>query len=407
MNKAAPVVLITSLILNATLVILLVVGAAKSRPATITAISKPAAAARAGAPVLDDSVWPSLNSPDLPLLVNRLREAGFPPEMVRAVVSARLQDGYMAKRKAIDPDVDNRPFWKSSPMEVQTMTAMRQLGREMQKAMRDLIGDDADIQDPMSRARDARQFGFLPPEKATEARRIVREFNDLRSDVYMSFGGPITLTPADREKLASMDKQMRAELAKVMTPKEYEDYELRAGNSANNVRYQLAAFDPSETEFRAVFQLQRAFDDRFAPMYGQPSQEEMRLRSEAQRQLNDQIKAALGPARAKDYERATDYEYRTTSQLVARLELPPETTAKAWDIRDDIQRRANTIRVDSSLNPTQRNEQLAALQKEGIERMTPIFGGARGVEAYRQYGGQWLENLVPRQRPAPASAPAR
>ena len=32
---------------------------------------------------------------------------------------------------------------------------------------------------------------------------------------------------------------------------------------------------------------------------------------------------ALGADRFAEYERATDYNYRQTSQLVARLELPP------------------------------------------------------------------------------------
>ena len=44
-----------------------------------------------------------------------------------------------------------------------------------------------------------------------------------------------TITPADRDKLSALEKQMRAELAKIMTPREYEDYELRGGNTANSL----------------------------------------------------------------------------------------------------------------------------------------------------------------------------
>lgn len=88
---------------------------------------------------------------------------------------------------------------------------------------------------------------------------------------------------------------MNAELAKIMTPREFEDYELRGSNTTNSLHYQLAAFDVTESEFRTLFQLQKAFDARFPPMYGPSSQEQSRLRGEAQQQLNQQI-AATDPA---------------------------------------------------------------------------------------------------------------
>ncbi len=407
MKTLAPLLLAGSLILNAGLAVLLAIGARSNDPAPEAAAPSANRVARATGPVIDATVWPSLSEGDLPDQVKRLRESGFPPSVVRAIIQAQLSEQYVARRKTIDPGFDTRPFWKTFITDPATTTAMRQLGRDQQKALRDLLGADAEPDDPMMRARDGRHFNHLPAEKASDARRIVREFNELRSDVYSSIsgGGPITLTPADREKLTGIDKQMKAELAKIMSPKEFEDYELRASNTANQLRYQLTAFDATEAEFLTLYNLQKGFDDRFGQMYSQPSQEEMRLRSEAQRQINDQIKAALTPARAEAWERATNYEYRTTSQLVARLELPSDTTDKAWSVRDEFQKRITQVRQDQSLTPEQRTQQYTALQKEAVEKVAPLFGGTRGVEAYKQYGGQWIENLVPRPRPD-ASRPA-
>jgi hypothetical protein len=402
MNKLAPLLLAGSLILNAGLAVLLALGARSNDATPESAAPSTNRVARASGPVIDGTVWPSLSEGDLPEQVKRLRESGFPPAIVRAIIQAQLSEEYVARRKTIDPGFDTRPFWKTFMTDPATTTALRQLSRDQQKALRELLGPDAEPDDPMMRARDGRQFGHLPAEKATDARRIVREFNDLRSDFFMSVsggGGSITMTTADREKLNGIDKQMKAELAKIMTPKEFEDYELRASNTANSLRYQLTAFDATEAEFLTLYKLQKGFDDRFGQLYSQPSQEEMRIRSEAQRQLNDQIKAALAPARAEAWERATNYEYRTTSQLVARLELPPDTTDKAWSVRDEFQKRVTQVRQDQSLTPEQRNQQYAALQKEAVEKVAPLFGGARGVEAYKQYGGRWIESLVPRPPP--------
>src|SRR6185369_556593 len=135
--------------------------------------------------------------------------------------------------------------------------------------------------------------------------------------------------------------------------------------------------------------------------YGMLSDEQMKARSEAQKQLNDDIKAALGPDRFADYQRATNFSFRQTSQLVARLELPPETANQVYAVQQDAQTRANTLRRDSTLSPAQRTEQLAALVAEAQGKLTTSLG-ASGLEAYKQYGGQWLQNLVPKP-PTPPS----
>jgi hypothetical protein len=401
MNKLITALLILSLGLNTALVAVLATGAS-SRTQTSRAVAATPRAAKPKGPVVDATVWPKLNSGDLPSLVARLRETGFPPAMVRAIISAQLQEQFAVRRKALDPDADTRPFWKSSTMDLNVQNGMRQLYRDQQAAMRELLGGDADPDDPMSRAREARQFGHLPPEKVSEARRIVREFDELRSDVYSGSLG--TVTTAAREKLAAYDRQMQVELKKIMTPQEYADYELRGSSTANSLRYQLAAFDTTETEFRTLFQLQRAFDDRFGQLYSQPSQEEMRLRGEAHRQLTEQIKAALGPVRMAEYERATNYEYRNASQLVARLELPPETTNKVYEVQKSIQAEVQDI-SRSSPSAADREKALARLAAEAQTKITALLG-ERGFQAYQQYGGSWLQTLKPRPAPGGAAAPA-
>ena len=125
-------------------------------------------------------------------------------------------------------------------------------------------------------------------------------------------------------------------------------------------------------------------------MYTTPSQEEMRARSAAQGELNKQIEAALGSQRYADYQRSTDYSYRQATTLVARLELPPETADQLYAVRKDIEDRMRT----APILPAQR----AALGEEATAKVSALLG-PRGFEAYKQNGGQWLQNLVP--RPAP------
>jgi hypothetical protein len=124
----------------------------------------------------------------------------------------------------------------------------------------------------------------------------------------------------------------------------------------------------------------------------------MRQRSEAQKQFTEQIKASLGPERGAEYVRSQDFNYRQTSQLVARLALPAETANQIWSVQQDIQKRNESLAADRSTSPEQRTQQLAALMNEATARISATLG-ARGFEAYKQYGGRWMQQLQP--RPAP------
>ncbi len=145
-------------------------------------------------------------------------------------------------------------------------------------------------------------------------------------------------------------------------------------------------------------------------MYGPSSPEEMRARMDAQKQLAADIKTALGPERAADYERATDYSYRQASQLVARLELPPENAVGLWNTKKEIEaRRTEIYNAMSTLPPAERmttiTAQLTALQQEAVAKITPLLGGNPSrVEVYKVNGGQWLQNLLPRP-PSPPRPP--
>src|SRR6188768_2373161 len=91
-------------------------------------------------PAIDGETWASLRTDDLPAMVQRLRERGVPPEFVRAIITAHLREAYAARMKAVDPDVDRRPFWKSYSTDPKVQLAQLQLHREQQKVIRDLLG---------------------------------------------------------------------------------------------------------------------------------------------------------------------------------------------------------------------------------------------------------------------------
>ena len=397
MKPLATSLLAGSLVLTVALAYFAFTGRARvaDELAAATAAKSARAVTRGDAPSVDPQTWAKLQSDDLPALVARLREAGFPKEVIRAMLSGLVSEQFAARRRALDPAAAGRAYWKDQSPDTKLSLAQLQLSREQEKILRALLGPDARSTDPLALARDRSRFGDLTPEKMDAAQLIVSEFDRKRTELYYTKG---SMTSAD---MAPLEREQRAALATVLSPAELEDYDLRNSNTGRMLRSELSAFNSTEEEFRAIFKLRQPFDERYAFGSGIPSQEESRQRAEAQKQMLAQLRSFLTPERAAEYERATDYNYRQTSQLVARLELPPETTVSLWNTQKDFEKRRGEFYgpAGSALTPEQRTQQLTALQQEAIAKVTPLLGNASRVETYRQYGGSWISNLVPRPRP--------
>jgi hypothetical protein len=357
-----------------------------------TADQKQADAASAAA-----GLWAEMRSDDPREQAAKLRADGFPESMVRAIVAAQIRAGFAARRKAIEAAQGERPYWLNTTPDPAAMAALRALDREEQKAIKDVLGPDPE-NGMLAALR--RQLPDFPGDTLDQIAAIRERYDQQRSEIYSSVRGPGGMLPDEEAKLEALEKAQHAEIAGVLSPQQLEDYDLRMSNTANQLRYNLVAFDPTEQEFRTLYRLQSAFDEQWGMFRGNQSEEQMRARSDAQKLLNDQIAGALGPARYADYQRATDYNYRRTTQLVARLNLPPETANNLYTVQKEFEQRRNDLYRSggSASAPTQG----AVLQQEAVARVTTILGDAKHVEAYEQYGGSWLRNLAPQRPRAPA-----
>jgi hypothetical protein len=396
MKTILPLIAGLSLALNGVLAVLITRSPGSSdapvrTPETISEPANAAAKSLAGtgaAAQIDPALQASLDSGDLAGLVARLRENGFPPDVIRAMVRAELGRKFVARRQELDPGEATRPFWQNRPMDPKLNAEIANLSREHAKILRDLLGDDA--QDPMAAAYLSRRLNGVPPEKADGVKRILQDYDDMRTEIYRAG----LVTPADREKLTAIEKAQRADLAQLLSPDELLEYNLRSSQVADQLRSQLAAFDPSEAEFRAIYQLQAEFAERTGSLFGPLSSEQLRQRREAQKELNEQIKAVLEPGRAAEYERSQDGNYQQISRLVARLDLPADATNQVWSVQQDIQKQRQALMANRELPADERTQLIATLAEEAATRISATLG-ARGFEAYKQYGGQWLQQLQP------------
>ncbi|MFT3780574.1 MAG: hypothetical protein QM790_01075 [Nibricoccus sp.] len=348
--------------------------------------------------------WESIlktSTADDAAFVARLRAEGFPPSIVSTIVRGMISERFSAQRRALQANSDEYAYWKSwssiRSSNPEARAALRKLDREQFEMVRQLLGEDA--LRPYEKARQETKYGNLPADKIKQLELISRDYQELMQQVQAEARG--LLLSEDKEKLAFLRKEQKADIASLLTPEEQKAYEVRSSSTAEQLKGRLQLFAPTEQEYLALYALQKDFDDRFAQggYYGEsvPNRDEAKARGEALAQLNKNIEAALGPARYKDYKITTDYEYRRVSQLAERLSLP-DTTAKAVvSLKIDTEEQLKSIRSNQSLDRQQREAQLSALAQDVTTKLTQQLG-TEGFNAYRDSGGYWFKNLSPANR---------
>ena len=149
-----------------------------------------------------------------------------------------------------------------------------------------------------------------------------------------------------------------------------------------------------------MFRVQQAFDAQYgmnAPAQGSMlTADQMRERQAHLPDLQAQMAAVLSPERQADYQTSTAPGAQPVGRLVARLELPTSTVGEVLTIQKETQAQATAVRTDRTLTPAVRNQALAALADQAAAQLTTKLG-TKGLDAYRQNGGAWLQNLVPVQ----------
>jgi crotonobetainyl-CoA:carnitine CoA-transferase CaiB-like acyl-CoA transferase len=334
---------------------------------------------------------------DLKELVANLRAAGFPPKVVRAIVEATLDEQFAARRRKIMGDQLEVPYWKpgstaalfSSPQ----MSALRQLAREEQDTLKQLLGPDSATAE-VNRFYQQRMYGDLPSEKLDAIQRIQQDYNELRGQIYGEAGNGSTMLPWDREKLALLEKEQHDDITGELTAEELRQYDLRSSSTAQRLRNQLTYFSPTEKEFLAVYDLQSQFDQTHNPMtMGFQTPDEMRQRQADQQQLQAQIKAVLGDPRYQDYQQSIDNGFMAASRIASTLQLPAQNAAAVWTLQQSIQQQATSLRTDRSQPPEQRMQALQTLTAQADQQLTTLLTQA-GADAYKQTpGGMWLRSM--------------
>lgn len=328
--------------------------------------------------------WRAVESADYKEYIANLRSVGCPEETIRDIIVADVNKMFESRKKELTSS-KKFEFWKTGNMfaamvDEETLKKKQALAQEKKALIRELLG--IEIDEPTDLAAVANpltsMLDFLPEDKQSKISEMMQSY---QAKAMKSFSGG-SPDAEDMKAMQKVQKEFEAELAKVLSPQEYEDYQLRLSQTSMMMRMQLGSFDPNEQEFRDIFKLRKGFDDEFG-LYGSgASTKEERDRKEvAEKKMKEDIKSLLGDDRYAEYTRAQDRKYQGIVKIADRNGIPRETANQVYEMdkisRDEISK----VRGDTSLDKARRDELIKAIQDE---TQTSIRG-ALGDKAYESY----------------------
>ncbi|MDB6027883.1 MAG: hypothetical protein JWM68_4106 [Verrucomicrobiales bacterium] len=338
--------------------------------------------------------WRIVESEDYRQYIVNLRAIGCPEETIRDIIIADVNKLFEARRKEMRSTSTNKfEFWKAgnmfaSMLDEEKVKQKQAMAKEKKELLTALLGsapeEKADLGMLVNPFQD--MLDFLPDGKQGQVVDLLQTFQ-AKMMKSMKDGAP---DAEDMKGMGKIQKEMDAELAKILSPQELEDYQLRLSQTAMMMRMQLASFDPNEKEFRDIFKLKKQFDDEYGLM---AAMDDSKKRKDAQKEMDAQMKQILGDDRYADYERTQDYAYQGIAKVVARQGLPKETGIKVFDMKKTAEDEARKVRADKALSADQRTAALEGIRAE-TERSIIETMGQKGYDSYKK-SAYWLNSISP------------
>ncbi len=349
-----------------------------------------------------DALIAAFRDDDLATLRDQLRAIGVPEERVRSIVSTGVWNRFSARMKALQSatdDASRQVWWKdvhqlrNRNQSPEQRAEARRLQSEAREEIERLLGPDNTTEHYFP--QNPRLAG-LPPEKVSAIQQIDRDYGELMGEIHQEAQG--FQLPSDREKLRFLQEEKERDLMALLSPEELRQYQLRTSPTAQQLRWRMTQMDATEEEFIAIFDLQKSFDERFSthdPFGGSMprDQEFWKQRQEAERELKQQIRDALGEERYLDYARSQDHNYQQLQAATRRLNLPPDTPARIYALRDTYPAAASQVADDSSLSNTEKRAALRALAGEARRQAADTLGPEATEALVQSDLFRWIDEL--------------
>jgi len=336
--------------------------------------------------------WRQVESADYRTYIANLRAIGCPEETIRDIVIADVNKLFAARKMSL---LNPAPwkYWQSSQPETRQLSRSKQqqlleLENERRTLVTTLLGPKAD--DELVRMESYERWQrleFLPQEKRSEVLKVENRFKAQRQAIYNE--AEQCSSAPDWKRLRELHLQRESELASLLSPQDLFEYQLRNDDVAERLRQNLVGFDLTESEFRELFGLQKAHEERFN--FLDPLDETAQIQAaDDQSRADEEIKAFLGDERYAQYRRGNDPHFRDLYSLTQQFDLPADTAGMLYDRHRRMQDEISRLQSDPALTPGDRDNALRSYQAE----IDSLLKQSLGEAAYARFQAGTIERFL-------------
>lgn len=336
--------------------------------------------------------WAALESTNYFIYIANLRAFGCPQEVIKDIILTDIARLYAKKRSELRRKGEPYKYWmpEETASDPQLQRQLAELDREQRSLVRQLL--NVDLQAELSKywedEYDPDAYAFVSEEKRDQILALKAKYDEMEQEVYARAQG--LMLEQDEQELKRIQELREKELASILSPQELEEYELRHSSIAENLRGQLAGFEPNEEEFRRLFRIQKDFEKEINRSLN--GDEVDAIRDDAQQALDVEMRKALGDARFSEWQRAQDPDYKALMQVADRFNLPRELSANIYDMKLQAEQQKLQIDANPNLTPQQRQAALERI-RQATESTLASTMPREVFQSYRRAAGQWIDNL--------------
>jgi hypothetical protein len=384
----------------------------QERKLSFNAAPVPAAASLIASPLISTQVvtqihtnafqWAQLESEDYRTYIERLRRIGCPEQTIRDIIIADIDNLLAPRLASAFPRQKDLKYWHPVEQEFwndQDQRQVKRLEREVDLEKReiirelmgfDLVGERMKLQGQYDYY--GRRLAFLDELKRGQTRDILEKYDTLEEELREKERDEgVPLDASELAQLWSLRRQRDQEISSLLSPQEFEQFELWLSPAANTVRNAVYGMEASEHEFLQLFALQKQFDQHWRPEELDLNDPSTRHQYEMARAgLELQIEAALGPERYAEYQRGQDPDFRILSAATTRYQLPAGTAQQIYEYKQIAQGELNHLFADPGLTQAQKNRAAQEVRIE-IQNAVRELIGERAFNYYLHQGAtDWI-----------------
>jgi hypothetical protein len=232
--------------------------------------------------------WRQVESADYKEYIANLRAIGCPEQTIKEIIIADVNDLFSARRAAITR-TNHYEYWRANPVNLseEQSKQLQELSTEKGEVLKALGIESSDLADLVVdsfrgeiEAKDL-EIEFLSEPKRQNLKDLL--FRMAQQELAAGEGS---------SNAVAIEQQTQTAIKSLLTPDEFHDYELRTSITALQLRGVLKDMEPSEQEFKAVFDFWNALNTH------QPGSTEYR---EAQQSSEAALQSLLGSSRFELY----------------------------------------------------------------------------------------------------------